>query len=94
MTDARVPENTVRFCVTYNKERMAPRPRWSEEYDEIVLVSRWVSTEDDMELMMKAKDVFLENLKAGRLVSFDILGIEEVTAIVNPANKDDVYLVW
>ena len=43
---------------------------------------------------MKAKDVFLENLKAGRLVSFDTLGIEEVTAIVNPANKDDVYLVW
>ena len=24
LTDAGIPENTVRFCVTYNKERIAP----------------------------------------------------------------------
>ena len=47
-----------------------------------------------MELMMQAKDLFLKNLKAGRLISFDTLGVEEVTVTVNPANKDDVRLVF
>ena len=94
LTDARVPENTVRFCVTYNKERTVPLPKWEEEYNEIVLLTRWVGEDDDVELMMEAKDLLLENLKEGRLVSFDSLGIEEVTVTVNPANKDDVQLVW
>ncbi|NBK93933.1 hypothetical protein D5278_18530 [bacterium 1XD21-13] len=94
LTDAGIPENTVRFCVTYNKERIAPCPVWEKEYNQVVLLERWVSEEDDMELMMQAKDLFLKNLKAGRLISFDTLGVEEVTVTVNPANKDDVRLVF
>lgn len=94
LTDIRVPENTVRFCVTYNEEQVVPKPIWEKEDDQVLFLKRWVSKEDDMELMMEAKDIFLKNLKAGRLVSFDILGIEEVTVTVNPANRDDVYLVW
>lgn len=94
LTDAAIPENTVRFRVTYNGERILPHAVWEEEYNQVVLLRRWVSEEDDMELMMKAKDLFLENLKAGRIVSFDTLGMEEVTVTVNPVNKDDVHLVW
>ena len=94
LTDVGIPENTVRFQVTYNKERIAPCPVWEKEYNQVVLLERWVSEEDDMELMMQAKDLFLKNLKAGRIISFDTLGIEKVTVTVNPANEDDVRLVW
>ena len=94
MTDPAIPENTVRFRVTYNGERILPHAVWEEKYNQVVLLNHWVSEEDDMELMMKAKDLFLENLKAGRIVSFDTPGMEEVTVTVNPTNKDDVHLVW
>lgn len=94
LTDSRIPQNTIRFCVTYNKERMDPLPIWEEESNQVVLLHRWVGEDDDMELMMEAKDLFLKNLKAGRLISFDTLGVEEVTVTVNPANKDDVCLIF
>ena len=94
LTDAGIPENTVRFRATYNGERIFPHAVWEEENNQAALLWRWVSEEDDMELMMKAKDLFLENLKEGRIISFDTPGMEEVTVTVNPANKDDVHLVW
>ncbi len=94
LTDEAVPENTVRFRATYNGERIFPHAVWEEENNQAALLWRWVSEEDDMELMMKAKDLFLENLKEGRIISFDTPGMEEVTVTVNPANKDDVHLVW
>ena len=59
MTDAGIPENTVRFCVTYNKERIAPCPVWEKEYNQVVLLERWVCEADDLELMMHAMDLFL-----------------------------------
>lgn len=94
LTDVGIPENTVRFQVTYNSSRVFPGAYWDEECREIDFLWNWIDEEDDMELMMEAKDLFLKNLKAGRIISFDTLGIEKVTVTVNPANEDDVRLVW
>ncbi len=98
LTDARIPENTIRFCVTYNGKRVQPDVWWEkggrEEYSQIIFGRQWIAEEDDLELMMKAKDLFLENLKAGRIVSFDTKEIEKVTVLVNPANEDDVQFMY
>lgn len=98
LTDARVPENTVRFCVTYNGKRVVPVAVWEkgnqEEYSQVWLSRRWIAEEDEMELMMEAKDMFLENLKAGRIISFDTVQVESVTVTVNPLNIEDVQLVY
>lgn len=94
LTDVSVPENTVRFQVTYNEKQIVPHAYWAEDERTIYLHQRWIGEEDDMELIMEAKDIFLKNLKEGRLVSFDTKGMEEVTIWVNPANENDVRLVW
>lgn len=94
LTDAEVPLNTVRFQVTYNKSRVTPRAYWNEEAREITLLCKWNGEDDDMELLMQAKDLFLDSLKQGKLVSFDTMGMEEVTVTVNPANRKDVRLVY
>ena len=43
--------------------------------------------------MMQAKDLILQNIKDGKIVSLDVLDIEEVTVLVNPASAEDVELV-
>lgn len=94
LTDAGIPENTVRFQVVYNGKRIAPHAYWDKEDESIYLNWRWIGEEDDMELLMEAKDIFLRNLKEGKIVSLDAKGMEEVTVWVNPANEKDVRLVW
>ena len=95
LTDEKVPENTVRFHVTYNSKRVIPRTYWDEENQEISLQYSWLGDDDeDMKLLMEAKDLFLKNIKEGRLVSFDTVGVEEVTVTVNPANVDDIRLIY
>ena len=94
LMDARVPENTIRFCVTYNEKRVMPDVLWEkgsdDAYGQILFRRRKIAEEDHMELIMKAKDLFLANLRAGRIVSFDTKDIEKVTVMINPVNEDDV----
>ncbi len=47
-----------------------------------------------MGLMMEAKDVILEKLKEGELVSCDIAEVESVTVLINPANEGDVRIMY
>lgn len=93
-SDTSVPQNTVRFHTTYNADRMEPYALWYEEDERIVF--SWTSndTYDEMALMMEAKDLVLQNLKEGKVVSFDAPFIESVTIMVNPANLDDVEIVY
>ncbi|MCM1253520.1 MAG: hypothetical protein NC321_11915 [Clostridium sp.] len=92
-TDDSVPENTVRFSVTYNAENVTmPYAYWDEETDRIFLSCEWSGTHDDLEYMMEAKDVLLQNLKEGKLVSFDVAGIEEVTISVNPETLENIWM--
>lgn len=93
LTDRRVPVNTVRFSVTYNEDRIMPCAYWNKEAHEITLTNRWIG-DDDVELLLEAKDQLLKNLKEGRIVSFDAMDVEEVTVTVNPANAEDIRLVW
>lgn len=90
--DNSIPEDTVRFCVTYNADRIEPFGYWSEE-EGIVFSWYWVSREDEMALIMEAKDVVLRNLKEGRLVSFDVPEVEEVKVLVNSASEEAVKLM-
>ena len=89
-TSISIPKNTVRFCVTYNADVVTPYAYWDQDTDCIMFSSYWYSRYDDMAYMMEAKDVFLENLKEGKLVSFDVPDLEEVTVLVNPQSLDDI----
>lgn len=91
--DNTVPENTVRFCVTYNADRVEPYAYWTEE-EGVVFSWSWKNHDDDMALMMEAKDVLLRNLKEGKIVSFDAPGLEEVTVLVNAKSERDVRLMY
>lgn len=89
-TDNSIPQNTVRFRVTYNADVVTPYAYWEEDSEQIVCSYYWHDTYDDMAYMMEAKDVALQNLKEGRLVSFDVPDIEKVTILVNPDSVPDL----
>lgn len=86
--DQKIPENTVRLRVTYNAARIEPHARLDEDND--IVLYYHMEDEDDIALVMEAKDVILQNLKAGSIVSLDTIGIEEINVLVNPANVEDV----
>lgn len=91
-TDDSIPKDTVRFCVTYNAERVEPYAYWDVTNKNIVCTYFWKNVNDDMALVMEAKDVVLQNLKEGKLVSFEALEIEEMTIMVNPENEKDLWM--
>lgn len=92
-TDNSVPLNTVRFSVTYNAKRVEPFT--SLDLDRATIGFGWYWNEDDeLALMMEAKDQVLQNLKEGRLVSFDVVEIEQVEVFVNPQNAEDVKILY
>ena len=91
--DDSVPRGTVRFCATYHAERFIPYAYWSD--DEGVVFSWYRKNHDDeMALMMEAKDVVLRNLKEGKIISVDTIGLEKVIVLVNSENEDDVRLLY
>ena len=49
---------------------------------------------DEMALMMEAKDVVLQNLKEGKIVSVDTVDLEDVTVLVNAKSESDVRLMY
>lgn len=93
-TDNSVPVNTARFCVTYNAKCVEPFARWQEDEGRIDFGWYWKDTEDDLALLMEAKDVVLQNLKEGKLVSCDVMRMEAVTVRINPANEEDVRIMY
>ena len=44
--------------------------------------------------MMEAKDVVLQNLKEGKIVSVDTVDLEDVTVLVNAKSESDVRLMY
>lgn len=93
-TDAGVPADTVRFRVTYNAKRVEPFAYWNEEDEQISFSWHWKNYDSDMALMMEAKDVVLQNLKEGKVVSFDDVGLEEVAVFVNPRKENRVRIAY
>lgn len=94
-TDSSVPKNTVRFQVVYDAGRVSPYAFTDENDNNIHFSWYWIGNDDDLAIMMEAKDVILQNLKEGRLIYVvrpDV--IEELTVIVNPADKDRLKLIY
>lgn len=87
-----IPKNTVRFCVTYNADVITPYTDWDKYNDRILLSYYWHDTYDDIAYMMKAKDVILQNLKEGKLVSFDVPDLENVTILVNSETAENIWV--
>lgn len=92
-TSEQVPENTVRFSVTYNASRMEPYVYLDEEEKSIGFQYNIDGRESETALILEARDIILQNLKAGRIVSLDTMGIEEVQVYVNPKNVDDIRII-
>ena len=55
---------------------------------------QWNDGEDEAALLMEAKDLILQNLKEGKIVSLYVPGLEKVTVWVNPECETDVQLVF
>lgn len=90
--DEDVPENTVRFRVTYNSGRVEPKVDVWKEGQELNLYSIWHNT-DEVALFMEVKDEVLKELKEGKISSYDAVGIESVEVLVNPVHEEDVRLI-
>lgn len=92
-TDSRVPLNNVRFQVTYNTDKFAPEVYLEER--EVVFRHRWLQgSDDEMALILEAKDLALQNLKERKIISVERVDVTEVVVLVNPENKEDVKLVF
>lgn len=91
--DSSIPVNTVRFCVTYNAKRIEPFTYLNTDDKRIEFSWYWKGA-DEMALFMEAKDVVLQNLKEGKLVSFDVVELTEVNVLVNPKSADDVKIIY
>lgn len=92
--DGSVPVNTVRFRVTYNTKRVEPFTSLNLDDARIYFGWSWVNSNDEMALTMEAKDVVLQNLKEGKLVSFDAVELEQVDVLVNPKSVDAVRIMY
>lgn len=96
--DESVPENTVRFCSTYNAKRIKPQAYWTywtETGEHIVFDYYWNGgNNDEIAYIMECKDVVLQNLREGKLVSCDVLDMESLTISVNPKTFDKVKVFY
>ncbi len=90
--DDSIPKNTVRFCVTYNARTITPFADWDKKNEQIFLSYYWHGTYDEIAYIMEAKDVVLQNLKEGTIVSFDELDLEEVTILVNSETVENIWV--
>ncbi|MCM1156094.1 MAG: hypothetical protein NC314_04845 [Roseburia sp.] len=95
-TDSSIPKNTIRFQVTYDAERIEPYVFTADETDERIVFSwYWTGHDEDLEFFMEAKDVFLQNLREGKLVSIETEDVmQELTILVNPADEERVQLMY
>lgn len=80
-----VPENTVRFLITYNAAAVRPHLVYSEE-DQYVAVSYYYIS-DDFKTFMSCKDQILKDLKNKQIGSYTTRTVDEIKVLVNPASK-------
>ena len=89
LPDETVPENTIRFQITYNVKAVAPYLRYSDkESDDPYVGIEFDYLLDDMELFMAGKDQFLEDIRNRQIGSYDTVSVERIRIFVNPASID------
>jgi len=94
VVDESIPENTVRFEITYNKALVKPEIHPSL-YGDTWCLEIWCSYEasDEVAMLMEAKDAVLSGLKEGTVPFFtSVQDMKEAVVLVNPANEDDIIL--
>ena len=91
--DESVPDNTVRFRTTYNTKHVEPYVWWNAE-QEIIEYSYWYRNDGcEIAAMLEAKDIVLQNLREGKLVSFAMPNWEDVTVLANAESAKKVRIV-
>ena len=89
LPDETVPENTIRFQITYNVKAVAPYLRYSDkESDDPYVGIEFDYLLDDMELFMAGKDQLLEDIRNRQIGSYDTVSVERIRIFVNPASID------
>lgn len=90
--DETVPENTVRFQVTYNENAVSPyllssdsEFDFNEAEDSPYVGIRFDYLQDDLEVFMSCKDQILKDLKERRIGSYRTVTVEKLTVSINPA---------
>ena len=85
VADASVPRGTIRFQVTYNAAAIQPYVEFSK--GEYVTIG-YYDVSDDFERFMRYKDLFLKDLKARQLHSYEPSGITQIKVLVHPDDRD------
>lgn len=86
VTSMDIPENTVRFTVTYNANAVKPHLNYSEEDFFAGLSYYYVG--NDFETFMVCKDQILKELKEKKISSYETVTVEDIKILVNPASAD------
>lgn len=88
-----VPENTVRFQITYNEQAVSPYLRDSEQESEDPFVGiEFAYLQNDMELFLAGKEQLLDDIKNRRIGSYETVSVERIRIFVNPASADLVIM--
>jgi hypothetical protein len=91
--DETVPENTVRFQITYNEQAVSPYLRDSEQESEDPFVGiEFAYLQNDMELFLAGKEQLLDDIKNRRIGSYETVSVDRIRIFVNPASADLVIM--
>lgn len=88
VTTPSVPENTVRFLITYNAMAVKPHLEYSEENR--FIASSYYYINDDLRTFMTCKDQILKDIKNKKIGSYTTRTIDEIKVLVNPASKASI----
>lgn len=88
--DPDVPENTVRFLLTYNSKAIRPYLEYGDG-DGAWIDYNYIS--DDFVTFMECKDQIMKDLKERKISSYHTPTIQEFKVLVNPATVDRIELI-
>lgn len=101
MADESVPENVVRYEVTYNKKQIEPFldfvpaqegiSGFQEAEHKQGMIEFLVSSQgSDLEVFMECKDELLKEIKEKKISSYDMAYITKINVLVNPETMEYV----
>lgn len=90
--DESVPVGTVVVKVEYDAQTMSVAHNVDMRYGAAWIEVRPVNVLSDIEHFMQNKDVYLQGLKEGKIVEAGGDHYFDISVVVNPADKDRVYI--
>ena len=88
-----VPENTIRFQVTYNAAAVKPFLDYAENESAGIYYSYIGDSSDDFKIFMECKDQILADLKDRKISTYRTQTIKEIKILVNPSSVDSIRFV-